>query len=87
MRQATVTCDQCGCDLTTTTNAEGYRISLSSEPIPHAGGFATLVKRYPQFDTPKHFCGVECLGGWVRANVRQEPAVEMRVVKTKNGDG
>jgi hypothetical protein len=67
MKAVKVTCDQCKKDLTTTGNCEGYRIALSSEPIPSCGGAVTAVAAHADFPQPLHFCGYKCFEQWAKS--------------------
>lgn len=65
MKLVTVTCDGCGCDLSTRTNVEDYRLVLRSESKLGSGsGVYTLMAISPPIDREHHFCGVGCLDHW-----------------------
>ncbi len=68
MKNSKVTCDSCGRDLTTTTNCEGYRLSLKVETIPSKGGAVTLLGIYPPILNDVDFCGIKCLKEWTAIN-------------------
>ena len=68
MRDNTIRCDHCGDDLTTTTNCVDYRLRLSVERIPSAGGVVTLMNIAPPMDDDKDFCGFACLRQWLENN-------------------
>lgn len=66
----TISCDQCGTDLTHTGNSVDYRIVLANERKATKPGLGcvTDMMLYPPIDGgTKHFCGVVCLGAWVSA--------------------
>jgi hypothetical protein len=67
-----VSCDGCGKDLTTTSNAVDYRLALSSESIPFSGQVATTMMVYVPVHRTRHFCGVGCLKKWML--VLEDPA-------------
>lgn len=70
MKTTTVTCDECGVDLSVTTNVTGdYRIALSNERIPYAGGAGTCMFSRPLLPSEAHFCSGVCLKLWVGKNV------------------
>lgn len=56
-----ITCDGCGSDLTTTGNCDAYRLHLSNERIPSAGGFVTMMGMYPVLESDLYVCSVACL--------------------------
>lgn len=64
MRTTTIVCDQCGKDLTWTSNCVDYRIVLASETIPSLDGPVTLMSLEPPVET-SHFCGLRCLKAFV----------------------
>ena len=66
IRQITCDAEDCGQDLTTSTNHEDWLIRLSSERIPPVGGVATMMVGVPAFSEPLHFCGWKCFEVWVR---------------------
>ncbi|MGH2611593.1 MAG: hypothetical protein ACRDFB_00925 [Rhabdochlamydiaceae bacterium] len=61
----TVTCDGCGKDIFTTCNAEGYRIGVFADQIPHKEGILTHLHIVPPLDKTYYFCGKYCLRTWV----------------------
>jgi hypothetical protein len=74
-KTTTVLCDGCGSDLTRTGNSVDYRLALTNEAIPSAGGFVTDMMIYPSLrDGDKYFCGLGCLDHW-RARVKHEDAL------------
>ncbi len=68
MLEQKITCDQCGHDLTLTSNCEDWRIVLKSEPIPSREGFVTSMAILPPLHEIFHFCGNRCLKDWVATN-------------------
>lgn len=56
-----VICDHCKRNISETGNSVDYRILLASEPIPNRGGGMTDVAIEPDFNRPRHFCGMRCL--------------------------
>lgn len=65
MRTEQVTCDNCGRDLTTTTNCEAYRTVLQAERIPSTGGALTAMLDSPEPKRPHHFCGMHCVAAFI----------------------
>lgn len=66
MRTEKVVCDDCGEDLSTTTNSVDYRLLLKSESKPGYGsGFYTDMLITPAIDRPHHFCDLSCLRRWM----------------------
>ena len=63
-REEKITCDHCGRDLTTTTNAIDYRIILAADMIPSAGRTATLVHYENPLPQSRYFCSLSCLKEW-----------------------
>lgn len=68
MRTETVTCDQCGADLSTGAPPR-YRLALRPEwvpPRPGPGGVVSLpvVHVSPPITRDCHFCGLSCLKKW-----------------------
>lgn len=66
MKTTTITCDHCGEDLTTTSNCVNYRIVLSCEQIPSAGGMVTLMHVERPLNRRLDFCGERCFAQWSR---------------------
>lgn len=65
MKKVEVFCDNCGSDLTWTSNCEGWRLALINDPIPNKGGLVTSMNVYPHLDKNCHFCSTSCLQKWV----------------------
>jgi hypothetical protein len=70
MRTTEIKCDQCGADVTYTSNFVDYRIVLGSEGKSHlregkSGGVLTDVNIPDPFPKAHHFCNEECLAVWV----------------------
>lgn len=65
MKTISITCDFCGNDLKSSSNELDYRLSLNNERVPSTGGFVTSMGAYPAIKTDAHFCGVDCLRGWL----------------------
>lgn len=63
-----ITCDQCGRDLTQSSNCIDYRLGLVNQRIPSMGGFVTAMAAYPAIDHNAYFCGVPCCAAWLAAN-------------------
>lgn len=63
MKDVSITCDQCGGDLTFTANCDDYRLVVQSERLlPYPGGGAvTAMAVYPPVARAYHFCGLGCL--------------------------
>lgn len=68
-----ITCDGCGADLTTTGAMPAYRVTLSSEQVPHRtdeNGIysvnAVIVRPWPR--KTKHFCKQGCLRQWLETS-------------------
>lgn len=61
-----VTCNNCHKDLSTTTNSNGWRISLRSEEIPPHSGPVTDVYILPPIEEDLHFCGIGCLNVYLQ---------------------
>ena len=61
-----ITCDQCGYDLTYTTNCVGYYVSVTSPQQGHFpdGGAVTAMMAYPKCGD-MDFCDMDCLKKWV----------------------
>jgi len=60
-------CDQCGEDITSTGNCEGYRLVVESEFKPSVGASVTMMAVAPPIDRPHHFCALPCLAKWISA--------------------
>lgn len=67
MKLVTVTCDNCGNDLTISGNSVDWRIALINEPIPHSAGVVTDMMIYPHMKADAFFCGRSCLKQFVAA--------------------
>lgn len=65
MQKVEVACDTCNSDLTNTDGMPKYRLRLSSEALPHTGGAYTVLVS-PPIDEDMHFCGLKCLGLFVK---------------------
>lgn len=69
-RVESVTCDDCGQDLTSTTNCVGWRIGLLNEPIlsrPSSGlDFVTAMHVSPSLAHDHYFCNLHCLAHWLK---------------------
>lgn len=63
-KATTITCDECGADLTTTSNCEGYRLALVNERIPPQEGLVTAMAAYPIIENDAYFCCWGCLSAW-----------------------
>jgi hypothetical protein len=77
MRVETITCDECSCDLTTTSNVIDYRLGLVVQSREVAGGYITAMGKSPAIGRDHHFCGLQCLDTWsdrrrYRSNVYAE---------------
>lgn len=68
-RTETVTCDQCGANLTSTGNCEGWRIVLANQRIPSRGSVVTAMAKYPHLNQDYYFCGTRCLSEWAKKNI------------------
>ena len=64
LQTSKVTCDTCGCDLTTTGNSVDYRIAVVVENIRPESGSVTDMMAYPPLERMHHFCGKPCLKKW-----------------------
>jgi len=73
MKTEEIVCDQCGGDLSTTTNCVGYRLSLQAERIPPAGPTVTLMHIEPPLKHHAHFCGLKCLWAWAADQHERNP--------------
>ena len=60
-----IKCDNCGNDLTETTNSINWRLSLSNEQIPSHDGAVTDMMILQPIKKDVHFCGVGCLRVWI----------------------
>ena len=65
-KTTTITCDQCGNDLTTTGRCFDYRLTLKVDTIPLRNGLVMTAAVYPPPDMDAYFCGTHCLVLWVR---------------------
>lgn len=54
-------CNNCGKDLTVTTNKAAFRTTLTAEPIPPWDGPLTEFAVRPEPGEPHHFCHMVCL--------------------------
>ena len=70
--ETTITCDQCGHDLTYTGNCEDCRLVLGSESLApwylkegKRGGVLTSMAIAPPVDRKYIFCGIGCLAAWL----------------------
>lgn len=66
MQSEKTTCDACGHDLSITKNCEDYRLTLTVERIPSVPGFVTLLAIDKPLKRDHHFCGLGCLGKWMK---------------------
>jgi hypothetical protein len=60
-----ITCDRCGHDLRETGNSIAYRLALTVERVPSAGGFVTDMMVYPPMKRDAYFCHLRCLRDWL----------------------
>ena len=65
MRVETVTCDNCGRDISATANCVDYRLALVVERLPARSDYVTSMMLYPPIDRDAHFCGLGCLTKWI----------------------
>jgi len=67
-----VRCDHCQLDLTTTSNCEDYYLALvvQAKSIDTGGtGAVTAMAIQPPISRAYHFCGIGCLGEWVKRTI------------------
>lgn len=65
-----ILCSHCHKDLTTTQNAEDWRIALVNERFTHEGsGAMTDLAVAPILDQEHRFCSKHCLNCWVQENI------------------
>lgn len=60
-----ILCDFCDRDITSTEAMPGFRLHLRAEALPHVGFVYTVLVR-PPIRTEKYFCGLSCLGDWLK---------------------
>lgn len=65
MKETKITCDDCGKDLTETGGMPAFRLTLSSEPIPHNTSIVLAILVYPEVKRNRHFCNLACLRNWL----------------------
>lgn len=58
-------CDQCDKDLTRTGRQPAFRLTLSSEEIPHDTNIINAVRVFPEIRRDFHFCNLACLRNWL----------------------
>ena len=61
----TIRCDNCGKDLTSTTNSVDYRLELRPIEISAWEGAVSDAMVYPPIEEQADFCGIDCLREWV----------------------
>ena len=61
-------CDFCEKQLNDARGITQYRIKLSCETVPDAGGVSIDVYIFPPIDRDHYFCGLGCLSRWLNKN-------------------
>ncbi len=69
------TCDSCGDELTATGNHAEYRLRLTLEERPHAGGTKVDLVPFVPIDRDHCFCDLACLHHWMTAKQSSQPVV------------
>lgn len=59
-----IDCDNCGNDLSDTSNCMDYRVIIDSEEIHSISGAVTLMY-IPRPVSKKHFCNMKCTREWI----------------------
>lgn len=60
-----VMCDNCGRDVTSTGNSNGYRLALRVETVPTRPGPVTDMDMIRPLDADYQFCGAQCFKEWL----------------------
>lgn len=66
MKTITITCDQCGKDLSESGPMPTYMITLDSVMVSSTSDFRYAVHVTPPVARQKHFCGPKCVAGFMR---------------------
>lgn len=68
MEDRKVICDNCGADLTFTSNTMDYSIRVINRQIPTHSGAVTDMYIYPPLKHNLDFCGLGCMKKWMLNN-------------------
>lgn len=75
-RDTKTTCDQCGADLSMTTNCEAYCLALVNVRIPSCRGAVTSMATGLCIPSDSYFCDLHCLAEFMRDFPRPVVAAE-----------